>query len=479
MTIPASRRLASRRLAPRHLAFAALPLLAAACAGPESDASGEVTLEANAPTDVRTRLTTSPEWESTLTGFSNQLIDHIAEDDVGGIAVGVVAGGSLVWSAGFGWADREERRPVDQHTVFRTASVSKAVTAMVMLRLVDQGRIALDDPVEPWLPEIERVAERRAGDPPVTFRHLASHTSGFGRNYEVGLAGEADDWQEETVRGLLDVTFVTPPGTSYQDSPIGYAALGLALERVAGVPFTELARAEVFGPLGMASTSYAPDENTGADRLAAAYPNRRNGEMATAGGLQAAGGGGYLLPASGLYSTVHDLALLLRAWDRSGLESLLSAGAVEAFTTVQTPGGLDPVRPAGYPPTGPRPAAFRDGAGGQLLTPEVLDPPQALGVALHVEDGRGPVLHTGGIASGYTAYLAWDPATSVGVIMLRNYWRGSTDMRDGTLGLVSQLNALALGERRPGGDPTLPTWAWIALALLAGYLLSARLGRAP
>jgi len=116
----------------------------------------------------------SAAWDAAVEAFANQLTEHVATDDVGGIAAGIVLNGDLVWARGFGWSDRHNRTPMPPGAVSRTGSISKTVTAMVLMRLVDRGIVALDDPVERYLPDaLGRLVFRRKAAPSAWMRAKA------------------------------------------------------------------------------------------------------------------------------------------------------------------------------------------------------------------------------------------------------------------------------------------------------------------
>src|SRR5262245_28776367 len=122
-----------------------------------------------------------PSWDDVLASFAQTIAKDVERDAVGGIVVGVAVDGDLVWARGFGWSDRDARTAIGTSAVSRIGSVSKSITALTMMRLVDRGVVRLDDPVERYLPEIRGLADPRAGAPKVTLRHLASHTAGIVR----------------------------------------------------------------------------------------------------------------------------------------------------------------------------------------------------------------------------------------------------------------------------------------------------------
>ena len=80
-----------------------------------------------------------PGWDLAIATFSSELAEQVSQDGVGGIAAGVVVNGDLVWAKGFGWSDRERQVPMLPSAVSRTGSISKSITAMVLMRLVDGG----------------------------------------------------------------------------------------------------------------------------------------------------------------------------------------------------------------------------------------------------------------------------------------------------------------------------------------------------
>jgi CubicO group peptidase (beta-lactamase class C family) len=156
-----------------------------------------------------------------------------------GLAIALVHEGRVVWAAGFGVANRFAGSPVTPETVFEVASNSKVVTAYAALRLVDQGRLALDESlaaslVTPWLPP-SSYAER------ITLRHVASHSSGL----------------TDSSLGTVSKAIAFEPGSAFRYSGAGFLYMQEALEQVTDSSLEELARRLVFEPLGMESSSFA------------------------------------------------------------------------------------------------------------------------------------------------------------------------------------------------------------------------------
>ncbi len=157
----------------------------------------------------------------------------MALGDIPGLSVAVIRGDSMIWSGALGVRDRQAGGPVDHDTVFEAASLSKTLFAYVVLRLADRGLIDLDAPLVGYAPY-----PRLAGDPRhrrVTARMCLSHTSGL------------PNW---------GTRFLAEPGSRFTYSGEGIRFLRKTAEAITGLTLEELARQEVFDPLGMAHSSY-------------------------------------------------------------------------------------------------------------------------------------------------------------------------------------------------------------------------------
>ncbi|UCH61782.1 MAG: beta-lactamase family protein [Fidelibacterota bacterium] len=162
---------------------------------------------------------------------------RMADDHVPGLSIALVREGKVVWSEGFGVANQWTGRPVTPETAFEVASISKVVTAYVALRLVEQGQLALDEPLigqldEPWLPPSEW------GDK-ITLRHLAGHSSGLSDNLLP-----------------MDKSLQFEPGTGFLYSGIGAQYIQAAVEQVTGQSLETAARELALEPLGMTASSF-------------------------------------------------------------------------------------------------------------------------------------------------------------------------------------------------------------------------------
>jgi CubicO group peptidase (beta-lactamase class C family) len=351
-------------------------------------------------------------WDAALAEFADTLYADVAEDDAGGIAAGVMVDGDLVWSRAFGWADRAKEIPMATSSVSRTGSISKSVTAVLMMILVDRGIIGLDEPVARYLPAVRGFADPRPGAEPITFRQLASHTAGLIREprWPESVVGPIELWEKRILESIPLTAYDTLPGARYQYSNIGFGTLGLALQRAAGEPFIELVEREIFEPLGMTGSAFVVVGAELEQRLAVGYSRSREGSLSTEQPMREHAGRGYKVPNGGVYSTVADLGRFLGAMSGvPGLRILSEESRLEALR-VQTP--EDPN--AGY----------------------------GLGFTVRIDDQGRKIASHGGSVAGYNAHMAVDPDARIGVVLLRNYTGGSTNLGRAATGLLTELREL-------------------------------------
>lgn len=183
----------------------------------------------------------------------------ISDYQVPGVAYGIIAEGGLIYSKGLGTVDVEsEETPTDDH-IFRIASMTKSFTALSVLILRDRGEISLEDPLEKWMPEAERLIYPTTDSPKITIRMLLSMAAGL---------VEDDPWADRQLAmdpqhlvNLMDgrVAFDHVPQTKYEYSNLGYALLGQVVKAVSGLPLKVFAKRSFLDPLGMTSTTWDPD----------------------------------------------------------------------------------------------------------------------------------------------------------------------------------------------------------------------------
>jgi CubicO group peptidase (beta-lactamase class C family) len=227
-----------------------------------------------------------------------------------GVSLGVIRDGHLIKSTGYGWANVELRVPVSAASLFQSGSVAKQFTATAVMMLVQEGKIALDDPVSKYLPEAHAAAWGEA-----SVRQLLSHTAGipdiFGEldetSYTKGILDFRRDYsEEELLRTYLALKLDFKPGEKWNYSNTGYEILGFLIHRVTGEFYGDFLQKRIFGPLSMRSTRIISEEDI--------VPNRVSGYRIIDGKLK---NQEWIAPSlnttadGGLYTNVIDLA----KWD--------------------------------------------------------------------------------------------------------------------------------------------------------------------
>ena len=179
---------------------------------------------------------------------------RLVEFSVPSLAVAVAQNGKILWEEGFGWGDRENRFPANEHTMYSLASISKPITATGLMIFKERGKLLLDRPVNDYLGDAKLKAW--VGDPDeTTVRRVANHSSGLPLHYH--FFPEDELYQrppmDETIRRYGNL--VTAPGEKYQYANLGYGILDYVISRLSGESYSDFMREEVFLPLDMTHTS--------------------------------------------------------------------------------------------------------------------------------------------------------------------------------------------------------------------------------
>lgn len=187
-----------------------------------------------------------------------KLADALVRQGVPSLALAVAREGKVIWAEGLGWADRARRVPADAHTPYSLASISKPITAVGLMALVQQGKVDLDAPAEQYL-DGGKFNARAGNAEDATVRRVAEHTAGLPLHYHFFYEDEpfARPHMTETMRRYA--TLVSPPGERMNYSNLGYGILDHLIARVSGTSYAEFLRREVFIPLGMTRSSVDPD----------------------------------------------------------------------------------------------------------------------------------------------------------------------------------------------------------------------------
>jgi CubicO group peptidase (beta-lactamase class C family) len=202
----------------------------------------------------------------------------LAANRLVGAVVVVSVDGAIVYRRAAGFADRECGAPMIEDTIFRLASVSKLFVATTAMALVEQGRLALDDFVEAWLPAFRpRLADGRSAS--ITLRQLLTHTSGLSYGFlerkdgPYRRAGVSDGMDrsgltlKENLRRLASAPLLFQPGAAWNYS-LSFDVLGAVIEKASGLALPDAVRSLVTAPLGLAETGFSVVDPS---RLAAAY----------------------------------------------------------------------------------------------------------------------------------------------------------------------------------------------------------------
>lgn len=287
--------------------------------------------------------------------LAERLQPHVDRGELAGAVALVANREGVVAVETVGDADLASRRPMAADTLFWIASQTKPMTAVAVMMLVDEGRIALDDPVGKYLPEFrdQKVVAEETPDRlvlrqparPLTLRDTLSHVGGM--PFQSALETPTLDGLPlaVAVRSYAMTPLLADPGTAYRYSNAGINTAARVLEVVSGKPYAEFMEERLFAPLGMRDTTFWPDETRTA-RLATSYrPNEdKTGLVGTPisqlGHPLSDRRGRYAMPAGGLFSTAADTALFCRMMLRRGEWNgtrLLSESSWRELTRRQTP----------------------------------------------------------------------------------------------------------------------------------------------
>ncbi|ATE66926.1 serine hydrolase domain-containing protein [Rhizorhabdus dicambivorans] len=178
------------------------------------------------------------------------------DSHVPGLVYGIVADGKLVHAKGLGVRDLEAKRPVDLDSRFRIASMSKAFTALAILKLRDEGKLSLDAPAENYVPEMRGWTYPTSDARRITVRDLLNHSAGFVDDNPWGDRQQSLPEQDFTAMLKAGVPFSRPAGLAMEYSNFGYATLGRIIANVSGQSYQAYIGRTLLRPLGMDATGY-------------------------------------------------------------------------------------------------------------------------------------------------------------------------------------------------------------------------------
>jgi CubicO group peptidase (beta-lactamase class C family) len=327
---------------------------------------------------------------------------YVDAEILAGVSYAVLHGRDLVALDCVGWADREQRIELRADHIFRVFSNTKLVTSCAVLMLFEEGRFALDDPIERYIPQLANRRVLRPGattlddtvpaNGPITIRHLLTHTSGLGyglfdpgtplyKAYDERNVRNPESPLSEMIEALADLPLLFHPGTAWEYS-VATDVLGRLVEIIADQRFDTFIQARILDRLGMHDTAFmVPAARR--DRLTAYYRGVDRTDPMKPGLIRiddAPYPEAYLRPfarlsgGGGLVSTLPDMVALVRSLLPGGA-TLLAPETIRAMMTNQLRDGLC----VQFPHTGPRPGSGFGLAGGVCVQPGPVDPPDATG----------------------------------------------------------------------------------------------------
>jgi CubicO group peptidase (beta-lactamase class C family) len=318
-----------------------------------------------------------------------------ADWEAPGVAVTVVQDGKLLVAKGYGVRTLGRPELVDAHTVFDIASLSKSFTAAAAAILVDEGKMAWDDPVRKHLPGFTVRDPYRTQS--LTMRDLLAHRAGLEQGNFVFIFSNYDTAEIVRRMGHLEERQPFRAGNMIY-SNLGYATAGHAIQSAAGMPFADFVRTRLVEPLGMSESTVAVQHDTAANHADGhTYINDKHVPIRARKALNALG-------ANSVNSTATDIAnwLLFQMGDGTWQgKRIISAAAMEEMHSPQM-----------IIPTTPE---MRAGRGVNFFA--------AYGLGWQVMDYRGRKMlwHSGG-ADGMPTYMAILPNEKIGVCVMVNTW---------------------------------------------------------
>jgi uncharacterized protein YbbC (DUF1343 family)/CubicO group peptidase (beta-lactamase class C family) len=307
----------------------------------------------------------------------------VADGNMPGGVLLVGRNGGIVYRKAFGFRSLEPtREPMTVDTIFDLASLTKCVaTTMSMMRLIEEGRVRLNDPVAAYLPQFGQ-----NGKQDITVRELLTHYSGLAPDLDLSMAWTG---REAAFTMAMQQKPAYLPGTRFVYSDINFETLGFIVEKISGMSLNEFAAKNVFEPLGMKHTRFLPPDEW-KPLIAPTQYDEQNRMLRGVVHDPTARRMGGVAGHAGLFSTADDLAVF--AQDLLSGSKIISRESVEKMSTPQTPANAASVRGLGWD----------------------IDSPFA--------SNRGELLPVGSFGhTGFTGTSLWiDPVTQTYIILLTN-----------------------------------------------------------
>ena len=339
--------------------------------------------------------------ESALPDVDRIFRDYAAERKIPGMVWGVVIDGRLAHVGSAGLRDRSSQDPVTAGAAFRIASMTKSFTALAILKLRDEGRLSLEDPVSRWIPEFARMELPTRDTAPLRIRQILSHSAGLPEDNPWGdqqLAASDNDLTEWLRRGI---PFSTPPGTRYEYSNYAFGLLGRIVTKASGVPYEKYVQTQILAKLHMDSSTFDFSQVPASSR-AIGYRLQPDGSYLEEAPLPR----GAFSSAGALLTTAADLgkyvAFHLSAWPSrdDADDGPVRRSSVREMSHMWTPSNLTVSR-------------SRD-------TLQATESGYGYGLRISTDCRFEHIVGHGGGLPGFGSYMAWLPDYGVGMFAMAN-----------------------------------------------------------
>lgn len=366
-----------------------------------------------APVSSSSGLITSGDIADVIAKYREEIPQRMQQENVSGLAIGVVDDQHILWAEGFGYTDWDEEIAVTPSTLFSIQSMSKSFTATAVMFAVQDGLVDLDEPITTYLPDFhvnsifEEYPEKK-----ITLRMLLSHTAGFAHEAAYGGNFSHPAYSfEKHIASISDTWLKFPVGTRYSYSNLGIDLAGYILQVRSGMPFIQYVQEKALDPFGMKDSTLDVSRIRSTSTRAIGHEMDNSFRPAI---------DFLLIPSGGVWSTAADMARYLQFHiNAGGLDKnrLLQESLAETMYT---------------PPSKPAQSAYQDSS-------------YALGITVNTRNGSRHFQHGGG-GWGFNSSMVWYPELKLGAVVLCN-----ADLNND---LVVQLNEGIL-DSIIAGDPDL------------------------
>jgi len=269
--------------------------------------------------------------QNLIQNLKDSIPKWLSDYNIPAMAIAVVNDQGIVWDAEFGYTTDEKTAAVDSQTLFSIQSISKNVTALAVLKAVQDGLLDLDVPITHYLPEFT-VKSRFEKNPEqkITLRHLLSHWSGLTHSAPVGNGTDGPHPFEAHINSIADTWLKYPVGYCFAYSNLGVDLAGYILQKVSGLSFDEYVKTNILDPLGMTHSTFNFDVIRSSSNCAHGHYEEF---PVTPVHIP-------MIPAGGLYSNIEDMAKLVQFHINKGMvkgKPLLSKDLMEQMHSAAFP----------------------------------------------------------------------------------------------------------------------------------------------